>query len=1639
MTNLNYGSIIKILSSENKYDNKFFFVERLDETELCLISEQNTKEILEIQNGSLTDESIESITIIYKPLLSFDKQNNLFNKQWIEIEFDDNSLHKGQIISISDYIEVKLKDTTIYLPIDKGLPKGVTKIKKIPKPLNYDITTTEEAVAVDVEEGFEELEENEIIGYIEQEEEGVIGQYYYTIEQQTSDLLEHLIVNIPENKRTPAILKLFQKKIQRYKELRNKYTVFDDGIKIIKLPTNQILNSTLTLNNKTFMPLTKDIEVFLYNTEEEDETPVLKEYFTMQDDNEFMFRIIKTINTDIKYSEKVPLYNELLNNYIIRKKDNPKKLLYTPTNYEEIVLYDKDTNLNKNRYIVRVNEKFSVHSLISYPLAYIDYLKTSQHNSNIIDKATYGKIPYYSFLYNSIQNNVRDAQMNNYLINNNVYVYYENQTSTFSNYIDKIVPNLKQYIEIGLEKQFIRPFYNFYSAIKNLEYINITELNRLDYITLKQFITISNDKYKKNMMITGLPKQELVLFKPLKPFDQILELYADIMPKNFDNYYYSSSEILKFTSVDHNKYYYKTYSKNIPPTLITEAEIKEVKEEIESMIKKDEVSEAIDKLYKTEQDKENDKLQKILLKDVNGMSGIEYIYQMLIQSNPTNTSLTFDKLKRMVDILILNDLSVERIKTNKDVSIKIIQLINEIKIVDNNLAYVEESAKTYKRLNNEWIGLDDPRCFNKSKLVSVKGDCKKEDEYSDRVRILLDKIVEKREREKTTNATEKEIMVDLALQLLMSYNNKVLYEDLKYNLEKERYSIMEIQKEGTKTIISPYFKLRDKILNEPRLEFKYKAIQVFVNKFTKTGPDKYWFYCVETSAKLLPSFFYKLANAYLISNDVDIVEEEICLDQGTLSDNGDKWVDRYSGYVIKNISFDMEEGYDAKGYKVVTRDVLDSTKDKEIFSEDIVEELERDRYIKTIIQVLFTYLGVQYNEDDELYDFVDKTYKATNASSKDEPTQKLMLLFSIISNVFVYIQTTPNKIKMNKPYPNCKFSFAGYPLVTDETYLDGLNYVACVVKKLSKGGEPWKVFSKMTEEIIITNLKKIIKQILLRNEDIKQLLEKKRLTKVEETTVLQTKLKNFSPRLGQIIIYDEHIRGIEKAELNNMDDLKDRINFLSYLVQKEINNKIEKIEPILTDTMSNPYLINACCNEDNYTYRYFLNTTNIKTHLMSIIQIKKPLRKLEKLLINQKTYFQTNTIKYIPAPTTAYTEDTMYLGIIKWAETNPELLKSFEIPIPILSKLDTLKNKITKMKEQNIIINEETFINLVQKANTIITPFIKKDKVVLEEDKLVSLLLNEVELKKYLDLEITTVLSKLTRNTNRQFINVIQFNNTILNNKTNLIIGNKLEHLTHINQILYNKINFMLFVLPEIIHSNKNRMHETTLKHWNLAPIHNKDIHDTVLAYYNNLFEKIVNEEMSYTIKLINLDKYKNYMKIELHNQEIKNLLYYYVFLGIFNEYTNIKLKPAEQLLITAYLNTIITMFEREDRLGLNFDTTKVKYEINLSKKSETKIKTDYFKSLSKDARRAEGVLKEHKLEKWGVGLQKGMFQYVKENYLKDKLDAKTILENIGIAEPEEPTMDEVVQASDFDPVDDPTEYADNVNEDYDNEIDDDF
>ena len=1616
MTTLLYGSVIKLVSTEPIYNNKFFFVERLDDNELVLNTQTDDKIILPVVNNSLGD-TIKEVIVLYKPTTNFAQQNRLYVKHWVEIELDDITI-QGQIIEIDKYIEVKLKDTTIYLPIDRGLPKGVKKITTITKPLNLEYKTIPEKV----EEELEPLENNVILGFIEEDVDIGVPQYFYSIEQQTTDLLEHLLMYIQEEHRTPTAIKKMSKTIQRYKEIRSKYTEFSDGIYINKLPTDQILQSIIELQNKIYLPITKDAQVF-YFTEDD-----------IIDQPEFFYKtkliwenkpVRKLENENIPFQEKISVMDEITNNYIIHKKVNDRKTKHDPTLTEEVILYDKETLLTSGkRYVIRLDEPYVVHSFMTPPIDYITYLKTKQKCSNIIDKANMMKMPFYSMFYNTLQSNIKNIKASNIFTYLDKYVYYENQTELFETYVNRLMPSLDVYIEMGFENKFILPFYNFHQGIKNLENLNITELNNTDYLCIKSFINIAVKRYIKNMIIDKMPERPISVIKPNIALAHILELYTNIMPKSIQEQYYSASEILKFAEIDNNAYYYKDYIKLAPVSNISDDEIKEVQEELMSMLDIKDVKETIQRVYKTEQERENESVFPVILQDIDRINGLEHIYKRLIQDKVKGISL--EKLKVIVDDIIKNNMKPPP-KMNAELANRIILYINEIRVVNGNTAYVEESKKTYKRIDDKWVSTEDPQCFDKKKLVSVKGSCdviEKENEYTKRVKLLIDGIVQQKETERAVNSSMNDITSEKYSKLLISANNKNLQRDLKYNNQRDRYGVIETQKDTSSSIDSPYSSIRDRILIEPNLEYKYKAIQKFISKFTKRGIDNYWYYCIETSSKLLPSFFHKLADAYLIKKNYNAVIEEICLEQGTLSDNGDKWVDKNSGYIIKEIVFDEEDGF-------MAREVLIDT-DKEIFSEAIVEELAVERYVKTAIKTLFFYLGVYYIEENKLYDIILNTFTLSTASFADDTKKKFIMLIAIISNVFVFIQTYPGNLKLTPAFPNCKRSFNGYPLLLDETLNDGLKYIACVVKGIAKS-PPWNQFNKMSEPELINYLKQYIKKFVITNFDVEIALIKKRENPdIIAPHHIQTIWNNFLPRLKPI---KEII--VREQRLESITDYRDRIYYLSALVQKEIHSHVAAQELILTDHLSNPYLVNACCNEDNYTYRYFLKNSNIMPQLKEILLLKRPLRKMERLLMNQKLYFNENTQKIISKPSTTLTDETIYSGIIKWSTTHPDIFDRFKFPLPKYNKYDTLQTKINKMQNQGILVSENTFINILQYVADRIVKESAKEPDVYMDDPIVELLETPDALANYLDEKNKSFISKLKKYDNSEdFISVINFNNTALNNKNNLIISKETEHYTHMNQILYNKINCLLYTFPEMFYSKKISLHTVYQSHWGLSPIHEKDIFDTANTYYNNIYQITQNDDIGKTIIKVGLERYINLMKIKLENQEIQNLLYQYIFLGILYEYKTFKSSKEEKSNIIIYLSTTIKIFERENRLALNYDTTRIKYEVNLSKKSETQIKTDYFKSLSKDARKAEGVLKEHKLEKWGVGLQKGMFQYVKENYLKDKLDARAIMDNITGDEPEKLNIYEPNLLSQFDSLDDPNEDASNLDEE--DEIDED-
>ena len=103
--------------------------------------------------------------------------------------------------------------------------------------------------------------------------------------------------------------------------------------------------------------------------------------------------------------------------------------------------------------------------------------------------------------------------------------------------------------------------------------------------------------------------------------------------------------------------------------------------------------------------------------------------------------------------------------------------------------------------------------------------------------------------------------------------------------------------------------------------------------------------CKDTHIPILPTFLVKLAEAYTDGKYIEVVEQ-ICKDQGELSDDGDKWVDKHSGFTIKMTDLNTEEGYDSSGYKKSSRAMLEKESTLNI-------EVEQTEYDNPVAQTIY--------------------------------------------------------------------------------------------------------------------------------------------------------------------------------------------------------------------------------------------------------------------------------------------------------------------------------------------------------------------------------------------------------------------------------------------------------------------------------------------------------------------------------------------------------------------------------------------------------------------------------------------------------------------------------------------------------------
>lgn len=1087
---------------------------------------------------------------------------------------------------------------------------------------------------------------------------------------------------------------------------------------------------------------------------------------------------------------------------------------------------------------------------------------------------------------------------------------------------------------------------------------------------------------------------------------------------------------------------------------------------------------------------------------------------------------------------------------------------NTYEVVENTLSTIY-----FKRVNNKWeqdntidsnIFVSDnknfcniqPNCYEDNGNV-----CKDTETAAISVREgLINEKMKGLKSGKLMNSQSRFDVIDDEIYFLQKKER--MLKRFKIQL-MDRYNKIKVNlgetSEDYDVIVSPYSKLRNLILGQTDFVKKQNDIVRFTNKYTREpteDEDQYWNYCIETNTKLLPSFFVRLAKAFISNKNYNDEYEKICAEQGTLSDDGNAWVDKYSGYVIGRIDFDAEEGYDEQGFKINTRDLLQEDISQKILGEKVGDKQYENPLARQIDNILFamtSFMGIDLTNQK---DFIIKNTLAAQLNEEIVPSKstyeknvqialskgkKLQSYETIYDSSIIYltlcymligILTSIPSIKSKKTFPNCIKSFIGYPLtgIEDKT---AINYIACIAHKIKSPIKPWNSISKVSQPNIVTRIEAILDRYVLTNQEVRQKLTEKQeyLTQQvgEEIIPIEHDIinwKNFLPPLRAIRIstpenvssefkssFVDNLKRGNSRQHEQIDVIKSKIINFSLGIQKSIQNVVSKETPILKTASMEPYLENACCNQEGTdTYSYFTSREpdiiRYNAHVVELQNILDDVNRMTEACILYEPYDTRNIIPSLPKD---FSEDTIYRAFVTYCRFNSILPVNENIRSICLSKPedidvnDSITEIVRKLKQSGRnygiesldmllrIVNSQNILSL--HINNVEFSPIQYLRSISEnrENEFQSLLYDMLDtydvalvedsketrnFKNYLGRENASMLekiktfvkshSKLNKTDYTNFVdsitNITQFNlieNDVFNAPEN---ATTYAYCNFIKNVLRNLIN----VYPDII-LNKVDYDEIDIpKQWTTSYRHMIDIRTFVKKYYsplrqfynNKTIERILQNVSSKTLYLYKLAKHTPFFSpIMRENKEIYSIFEKRMVSLIFNYYllkvliTYIELinykdsellsgsplpdnpfkekrgKQYEEIMteveieedaygeiseleilrgekkqiaenISELLVTFIDMIGDEKKT-INYNYEKIIEQVFRAKEKEKDDITSDLKRLTDDDREVENFFKNAKLEKWGVGLQKGFTRYAEATYdeEREKMEKRLLLD----------------------------------------------
>ena len=1533
-TNLQLGDIIRLQtpSDPNTHD-KVFLIKYLDSKQLILSNVDNGAEItLPIDNGKFADTvaPVNQIEILDRPQeLGFAKQNNLVPGTWIDIHFggDVPAIFTGNISDLEeDMIEIRTVpgDERIYIDFGyKGIPRDLplekivirdepigAEKKALPEeeiiladeaedddevevlePPTGEVTTTVKEVKSQLREML--LDANEIkigveLDAVTQIVELPEEQQRFGLEKQTNDLLDELLSTIPNADRTREVLNNIHRMIERFKQLRSLYSVFDEQgnasmPKAFDAGHKPLVETLTKLNHSLYwlLPIVKSRKK-LYDVDADSsdmisdieplsmaETRLAEEAIIMRYRNNdvpegenklsFLQNALQPFLTP--FSESLGDNNCMLAKRVsanlsaivdtlgdfystVSQNDNVKRKRFLIQRYNLGLRKLQTTELKGNKSVTKSvpltpNDDICVTGFLTLPESVVQFSHINLPCTDMMTRSNLAKhfVQYWELLRRSTEvttNVVSDPLDLSFNTDNFLSGYMsfalekEGDVSSeeYEQFLQSMIPRtrilfnaVKRYItgSLSLKKlvEYLEPFmiyqrdltFKQYEEMMSFVLEKINEYKRQYVEHIRSLAILAHKKSSRNEIATGIGRpailsDETLHLSGIGPMHQQLLRQLERsykLPLFLAGETWASSQILSdMLGLDNMRLYSITVAAinkftNVPTW--AGSRIQEVQQEyIEKMQNDVEPSEkekrcsqyVLAKKYRNLDDllADNDKpvyfdpvydptRYSILeeysqqQEDMDDDAFIGYLEEQLVQNVGLTPVSAAREAKAMLEgrrTIESGDYAVLRVSRNPE-----------------DPADLEDLY--YKRENDKWeldesidkdVFADESKmlCNLQSECFQIKDSCVSDDKAGKdidkkRIQSMVDEFAGQLDWDaKITQEalSERVVYLESIIGPLIRIRQN---ERLRYNKQQ---LVLAGDVEEQDIVRSPYEKLRDLILGQADFVKRQHDIVRFCERFTRPamdGEDQFWLYDADMDAKLLPLFLQTLAQAFVSpsggSDKYYQALSRICAEQGTISDDGEAWVDKHSGYTIRTIDFDTEEGYTEAGYKQISRDILEADLGNAVLQSAEANNPDEDlspqgQSIANVVSAMAGFMGINIEHQKE---FIirnaqitqkkalpgEEAYKraveaAIKRGKKRPPSYEdafdESLILVVLSYLVVAIQISIPSVATKKTHPGCKRSFQGYP-IGSEGDLGGITYVACIANKIKSSVGLWRTIQKKNEQTLIKSIKTIIDKFIVNDPMIQEKLAEKRTYLTLETTdeipaELDIRLWNgFMPPLVPIGLpaplpvsdafsqsLKSNIKLGKMAAYNQIGVLQSKIMYFSLAIIQSIQAVVSKKASLLTNAAGEPFMENTCCSEGivNPT-RYFVDADP------SIAQYNKLARIARDTLIDighmgQGPFLfdpKDTKLRY-PTITDDFSEETIFKAFIYYCH--------FDTDIPVSEKLravcvakpenynlnDDIVEKIRKLRTDGHMYGKESLEQLLQIINSEnIIPINLKDTV----------------------------------------------------------------------------------------------------------------------------------------------------------------------------------------------------------------------------------------------------------------------------------------------------------------------------------------